>query len=119
MTLLRIVTSPDRASAILDALLAVGIAGMTITDLQGSSAQQRHRMSYRGTEYDVRFVPRVELQMVLKDEWVQDAINEILEVSRDEALGENRIFVIPVEAAYRIRTGEVEQATAQPAPWFL
>jgi len=109
MTLIRVVTSPDRASAILDALLAVGIAGMTITDLKASSPGHRQRMVYRGTDYDVSFTPRVELQMVLPDEWCTDAINEIMEVARSEASGgENRIFVIPVEAAYRIRTGEVE-----------
>jgi nitrogen regulatory protein P-II 1 len=117
MTLIRVVTSPDRASAILDALLAVGIAGMTITDLKGSSPGQRHRMSYRGSEYDVSFIPRVELQMVLPDAWVSDAINEIMEVARSEASGgENRIFVIPIEAAYRIRTGEVEYARHRSVP---
>ena len=110
MTLLRVVTSPDRASAILDALLAVGIAGMTITDLQATAVGQRHRVSYRGADYQVSFVPRVELQMVLPDDWCSDAINEIMEVSRTEPSGENRIFVIPIEAAYRIRTGEVEFA---------
>jgi len=110
MTLLRVVTSPDKASAILDALLAIGIAGMTITDVRGHSVQQRHRMSYRGAEYDISFVPRVELQMVFPDGWVPDAVNEIIEVARTDAAGENRIFIIPVEAAYRIRTGEVEYA---------
>jgi nitrogen regulatory protein PII len=110
MTLLRVVTSPECASAILDALLSVGIAGMTITDLQATSHGQRQRVSYRGADYEVSFVPRVELQMVLPDDWCSDAINEIMEVSRTEASGENRIFVIPIEAAYRIRTGEVEYA---------
>jgi nitrogen regulatory protein P-II 1 len=93
---------------ILDALLAVGIAGMTITDVRGRSPQQRQRMSYRGAEYDVAFVPRVELQMVMHDDWCSDAINEIMEVARSEAIGENRIDIVPIEAAYRIRTGEVE-----------
>jgi len=116
MTLLRIVTSPDKASAILDALLGVGIAGMTITDLKGTAAGQRQRVTYRGADYDVDFVPRVELQMVLPDDWCSDAINEILEVARDEMSGENRIFVIPIEAAYRIRTGEVEYARVRPQP---
>src|SRR3954447_3518893 len=110
MTLLRVVTSPDRAPAILDALLAVGIAGMTITDVQATSQGQRHRVTYRGAGYDVSFIARVELQRVLPDDWCADAINEIMEVSRSEASGENRIFVIPIEAAYRIRTGEVEYA---------
>lgn len=110
MTLLRVVTSPDRAPAILDGLLAIGIAGMTITDVRGHSLQQRQRVSYRGSEYDVSFVPRVELQMVFPDAWVSDAVNEILEVARADAAGENRIFIIPIEAAYRIRTGEVEYA---------
>jgi nitrogen regulatory protein PII len=114
MTLLRVVTSPDRASAILDALLGVGIAGMTITDVKGTAAGQRQRVTYRGTDYDVSYVPRVELQMVLPDDWCSDAINEIMEVARAEAGGENRIFVIPIEAAYRIRTGEVEYARSQP-----
>ncbi|MBS1819931.1 MAG: P-II family nitrogen regulator [Acidobacteria bacterium] len=119
MTLLRVVTSPDRASAILDALLGIGIAGMTMTDLQGSSAQQRHRLSYRGTEYDVRFVPRVELQIVLRDDWVDAAVNEILEVARTDAVGENRLFVMPVEAAYWIRTGEVERSDAPDEHWYV
>ncbi len=110
MTLLRVVTSPDRASAILDALLAIGIAGMTMTDVRGPSARQRQRMSYRGAEFDIGFVPRVELQMVFPDAWVPDAVNEIIEVARTDAGGENRIFIIPIEAAYRIRTGEVEYA---------
>lgn len=119
MMLLRVVTSPDRAPAILDALLAVGIAGMTITDVRGPSAQQRHRVSYRGTEYDVSFVPRVEIQMVMPEAWVPDAINEIMEVARDASAGENRIFVLPVEASYRIRTGDVEVSADAAVPWFL
>jgi len=110
MTLLRVVTSPDRATAILDALLAIGIAGMTITDVRGQSVRQRQRTSYRGAEFDISFVPRVELQMVFPDAWVSDAVNEIIEVARTDAEGENRIFIIPIEAAYRIRTGEVEYA---------
>lgn len=119
MMLLRVVTSPDRAPAILDALLAVGIAGMTITDVRGAATHQRHRVSYRGTEYDVSVVPRVELQMVMPEAWLSDAINEIMEVARDESAGENRIFVLPVEASYRIRTGEVEVGTDKTVPWFL
>jgi nitrogen regulatory protein PII len=114
VTLLRIVTSPDMVIPVLDALLAVGIAGMTITDVRGQSADQRRLLSYRGTEYDVTFVPRVELQMVLEDAWCTDAINEIMEVARADALGDNRISVIPIEAAYQIRTGEV-QYSRQPA----
>lgn len=117
--LLRVVTSPDRAPAILDALLAIGIAGMTITDVRGPSTQQRPRVSYRGTVYDVSFVPRVEIQMVMRDDWVPDAINEIMEVARGESAGENRIFVLPVEATYRIRTGEVEVSAETTVPWFL
>lgn len=117
--LLRVVTSPDRAPAILDALLAIGIAGMTITDVRGPSTQQRQRVSYRGTQYDVSFVPRVEIQMVMRDDWVPDAINEIMEVARDESAGENRIFVVPIEASYRIRTGEVEVSADTTVPWFL
>ncbi len=110
MTLLRVVTSPDRATVILDALLAIGIAGMTITDVRGQSVRQRQRMTYRGAAFDISFVPRVELQMVFPDAWVRDAVNEIIEVARTDAGGENRIFIIPIEAAYRIRTGEVEYA---------
>ena len=98
------------------ALLGIGIAGMTITDLKATAAGQRQRVTYRGADYDVDFVPRVELQMVLPDDWCSDAINEILEVARAETSGENRIFVIPIEAAYRIRTGEVEFARSRPQP---
>ena len=110
MTLLRVVISPDRATAILDALLAVGIAGMTITDVRGPSASQRQRVAYRATEFDVSLVPRVELQMVFPGPWVADAVNEIIEVAHTDGSGEKRVCIIPIEAAYRIRTGEVESA---------
>jgi nitrogen regulatory protein PII len=116
MTLIRVVTSPDRATPILDALLGVGIAGMTITDVRGYSPKHRQHLSYRGAAFDVTFVPRIELQIVLPDEWCSDAINEILEVARAASDGENRIFVIPVEAAYRIRTGEIEYVRERSTP---
>jgi nitrogen regulatory protein P-II 1 len=107
MTLLRVVTSPDKVSAVLDALLQIGIDGLTVADARGASTG-RHAVSYRGDEYGVSFIARAELQIVVDDERCSDAINEILEVARHVTTGENRIAVLPIEAAYRIRTGAVD-----------
>lgn len=104
MTLLRVVTSPDSLSAILDALLQIGVSGMTVADARCGAAQ-RHAVSYRGEAYDVSFIPRVEIQIVVDDEHHTEAVNEILEVARRVTSGENRIAVLPIEAVYRIRTG--------------
>lgn len=107
MTLLRVVTSPDSLGAIYDALLQIGITGMTVADAMGTSAH-RQSVSYRGAEYGVSFIPRVEIQIVVDDEHCSEAINEILEVARGVTTGENRVAVLPIEAAYRIRTGSVD-----------
>ena len=108
MTLLRVVTSPDAVNQVRDALVASGIVGMTVTDVQGTSSSHRQQMHYRGTTYAVSFVPRAELQIVLPDAQVGDAINEIMEVTRHDMLGDGRIYVIPVERSYTIRAGELE-----------
>ena len=115
--LLRIVTSPDTVNAVRDALVVAGIAGMTVTDVQGTSGTQRQRLHYRGTEFGVAFVPRVELQIVLPDTRVPEAINEILEVTRHDSLGDGQIFVIPVQGSFRIRSGEYERDSEDEVHW--
>ena len=108
MTLLRVVTSPGRVDAILDALMLVGITGTTIADVRGSTPTQRQHTRYRGADYDVAFVPRAAMQMVVRDDEVSEAINEVLEVARVEVDGINRIFVLPVDRCYSIMNGEPE-----------
>ena len=108
MTLLRVVTSPGRVDAIVDALMLVGITGMSVADVRGSTLQQRQRTHYRGDDYEVAFVPRAALQVVVRDHEASEAINEVLEVARVEAEGINRIFVLRVECAYSIDNGERE-----------
>jgi nitrogen regulatory protein P-II 2 len=117
MMLLRVVTSPESVNAVRDALVIAGIGGMTVTDVQGTSASQRQRVHYRGTDFDVSFVPRVELEIVLPDAQVADAINEILEVTRHDAGGEGRIFLLPVDRSFRIRTGEHELDSDDEVYW--
>jgi nitrogen regulatory protein PII len=107
MTLLRVITSPDSLSAIYDALLQIGITGMTVADAMGTSSH-RHAVVYRGDEYGVSFIPRVEVQIVVEEDQQSEAINEILEVARGVSTGENRVAVVPIEAAYRIRTGTLD-----------
>ena len=117
MTLLRIVTSPETVNAVRDALVLAGIGGMTVTDLQGTSGTQRQRVHYRGVEFGVAFVPRVELQIVLPDAQVSEAINEILEITRHDSSGEGQIFVVPVDGSFRIRSGEYERDSEDEAHW--
>jgi nitrogen regulatory protein PII len=109
MTLLKVITSPEFVDQVRDALVQAGIVGMTVTDVRGVSRGPQRRVHYRGAEVDVAYVPRTELQLVVADAHVRDAVNEIMEVTRhDTTPGESRLFVIPVERAYRIRTGEID-----------
>ena len=94
-------------SAIVDALLQIGICGLTVADARSTSSQ-RHAVSYRGDEYTVAYIPRVEVQIAVNDEECSEAIKAILEVARRVTSGENRISVLPIEAAYRIRTGTTD-----------
>ena len=89
-----------------EALAEIGIMGMTVTEVKGFGRQRGHREVYRGAEYQVDFVPKVKIEVVVQDTMVEPVVTMIQERARTGKLGDGKIFVLTVEEALRIRTGE-------------
>ena len=97
---------PYKLDALRDALSELGVAGMTISEVKGFGRQRGHKEVYRGAEYQVDFVPKVKIELVLDSEGVPEVLKVIQEAAKTGKTGDGKIFVIPVEEAIRIRTGE-------------
>jgi nitrogen regulatory protein P-II 1 len=97
---------PHMIDAVRDALEEIGVVGMTITEVKGYGRQKGHTETYRGMEYQIDFVPKAKIEVVLPAERVEQAIGAILESARTGKFGDGKIFVTPVEETVRIRTGE-------------
>jgi len=89
-----------------DALARLNISGITISEVRGHGKQKGHTAIYRGKEYDVSLLPKMEIEVVVPESVLEDAIKAIIEAARTGEIGDGRLFVLPVEQAYRIRTGE-------------
>ncbi len=97
---------PHLLENVKDALQALGVQGMTISEVRGFGRQKGHTEMYRGSEYKVEFVPKIKLELVLDDEVTEGAIDAIAKAARTGKFGDGKIFVFNVEDAIRIRTGE-------------
>ena len=101
---------PFKLDDVREALTEIGITGMTVSEVKGFGRQKGHTEIYRGAEYAVDFLPKVKIELVLADDAVERAIDVIVEVARSGKIGDGKIFVLPVEEAVRIRTGERSDA---------
>ena len=108
MKLIKSIIRPNKVDEVKDALAKMNIAGMTVTEVRGHGKQKGHTAVYRGKEYNVSLLPKMEVEVVVSDGIVEDAIRAIMQAARTGEIGDGRVFVIPVESAYRIRTGEKE-----------
>ena len=81
---------------------------MTVTEVRGHGKQKGHTAVYRGKEYNVSLLPKMQVEVVVADAIAEDAIRAIVEAARTGEIGDGRVFVLPVEQSYRIRTGERE-----------
>jgi nitrogen regulatory protein PII len=108
MKLLKAIVRPDRVDAVREAITAAGVTGMTITEVRGHGHQKGHTAIYRGQEYEVSLLPKIELEVVVPDHLAEGVIAGIMSAARTGQIGDGRVFVMPVEASYRIRTGELE-----------
>jgi len=106
MKKLEIIIRHSKFNAVKDVLVALGIHGMSVIDIKGFGRQNGHKETYRGTEVLVEFVPKVKMDIVLESELVDPAIKAIQKVACSGEVGDGKIFVLPVENAIRIRTGE-------------
>ena len=100
------IIKPFKMDDVREALAEVGIAGMTVTEVKGFGRQKGHTELYRGAEYQVDFLPKIKVELVLADEQVQQAIEAIEASAKTGKIGDGKIFVTSVETAIRIRTGE-------------
>lgn len=101
---------PHQLDNVQEALSDAGFAGLSVTEVRGYGRQKGHKEIYRGSEYNVDFVPKIKIEIVALDSMVEKAIEIITEAAKTGQVGDGKIFVIPVEEAIRIRTGEAGEA---------
>lgn len=100
------ITRALKLAEIKDALMAIGVVGMTVTDVRGCGQQKGRHELYRGNEYTVSLLPKVKIEIAVSDEQVDAVVQTILDVARTGEIGDGKIFVSPLERVIRIRTGE-------------
>ncbi|WP_420933352.1 P-II family nitrogen regulator [Alteromonas sp. A081] len=103
------IIKPFKMDDVREALAEVGIAGMTVTEVKGFGRQKGHTELYRGAEYQVDFLPKIKVELVLDDERVEQALDAIQSAAKTGKIGDGKIFVYNVEHAVRIRTGELNE----------
>ena len=106
MKLITTIIKPFKLEEVRQSLDLIGITGMTITEVKGFGRQKGHTELYRGAEYQVDFLPKIKIELVLDDERVEQAIEAIENSAKTGKIGDGKIFVFNVESAVRIRTGE-------------
>jgi nitrogen regulatory protein PII len=106
MKLLKAIIRPNKVDDVKDALSKLNLSGMTVTEVRGHGKQKGHTAVYRGKEYNVSLLPKMQVEVVVPDSIADEAIRAIVEAARTGEIGDGRVFVLPVEQSFRIRTGE-------------
>ncbi len=100
------IIKPFKLDDVKTALHEIGVTGMTIAEIRGFGRQQGHTEVYRGAEYVIDFLPKVKIEVVVEDALAERAVDAIRQAARTDKIGDGKIFVLPIEEAGRIRTGE-------------
>ena len=100
------IIKPSKLDEVKEALQDVGVQGLSVIEVKGFGRQKGHTELYRGAEYVVDFLPKVKIEVVLADDQVDAAIEAIVDAAKTDKIGDGKIFVLPIEQAIRIRTGE-------------
>ena len=106
MKLITAVIKPFKLDEVREALLAVGVSGLTVTDVKGYGRQKGHTELYRGAEYVVDFLPKVKVEVAVSDEMADKALEAITASANTGKIGDGKIFIMNLDSAVRIRTGE-------------
>jgi nitrogen regulatory protein P-II 1 len=106
MKLIVAVLKPFKLDEVKEALKALGVHGMTLTEAQGFGRQRGHTEVYRGAEYEVEFVPKIRLEVVVDDGQVDDVANAIVDAAGTGKIGDGKVWILPVDELIRVRTGE-------------
>lgn len=110
MKMIIAIVRPSRLEAVKDALSAIGVEGMTVSEVQGYGRQKGHTEIYRGAEYAISFVPKIKIETVVKASQVESVVEEIKKAAQTGKMGDGKVFVLPIEFALRIRTEETNDA---------
>ena len=108
MKLIKCIVRPNKVDDVKEALAKLSIEGMTVPEVRGHGKQKGHTAIYRGKEYNVSLLPKMEIDVVVSDSISDDAIKAIIGAARTGEIGDGRVFVLPVQESHRIRTGEKE-----------
>ncbi len=108
MKMIKAIIQPGRTDNLRDALADVGISGMTLSEVRGFGRQKGHTEVYRGAEYTVDFVPKVEVEIVVEDGQVDPVTEAIISAARTGNIGDGKIFLYDTDQSIRIRTGETD-----------
>ena len=106
MKLVKAIIKPFKLEEVKEALSEIGVEGMTVSEVKGFGRQKGHTEIYRGSEYTVDFLPKVKVEIVVNDDLVSKAVEVVHTAAKTGKIGDGKVFVLPVENAVRIRTGE-------------
>jgi nitrogen regulatory protein P-II 1 len=104
------IIKPFKLDEVKDALNSIGIHGMTVTEVKGFGRQKGHVEVYRGTEYEVNFIPKIKIEVVIPDSIIDKVISTIMDKAKTGNIGDGKIFIYSLEDVIRIRTGEKGEA---------
>jgi nitrogen regulatory protein P-II 2 len=110
MKIIMAVIKPFKLDEVRDALTAIGVQGMTVTEVKGYGRQKGHTEIYRGAEYAVSFLPKVKIEVAVASEQVGKIVEAITAAAKTGQIGDGKIFILGLDAAVRIRTGETDAA---------
>ena len=110
MKLVMAVIKPFKLDEVREALLGLGVTGMTVTEVKGFGRQKGHTEIYRGAEYAISFLPKVKLEVVVKSAQAESVVEAIAKAARTGSIGDGKIFGIDVQSVQRIRTGEKDDS---------
>jgi len=109
MKLIKAIVRPNKVDEVKDALGKLNVSGVTVTEVRGHGKQKGHTAVYRGQEYAVSLLPKMEIEVVVPEDLVDEAVKAIIQAARTGEIGDGRVFVLPVGQSFRIRTGELER----------
>ncbi len=108
MKIVMAIIKPFKLEEVRDALTGLGVQGLTVTEVKGYGRQKGHTEIYRGAEYAVSFLPKLKIEVAVPSELVPSVIEAVTAAARTGQIGDGKIFVVPLEQAVRIRTGETD-----------
>ena len=106
MKIVEAIIKPFKLDDVREALNPIGVQGLTVTEVKGFGRQKGHTELYRGAEYVVDLLPKIKLEILVRDEMVEAVVSAIMDSAKTGRIGDGKIFVLPIEQAIRIRTGE-------------